>query len=167
MKETKTDIIDNIARKGEGMTVPEGYFEDFAVKMATRLPFREELDTPLAQQKPKNSTWLKFRPYVYLAAMFAGAWCLLKMFSLMSTTTDALNIENYPSLSNAIENEQFINDYIIDDISSYDLYDYDMLDSDRETGEDFINNTDEQYVYSENDVPHQSSEDYLLPNAPY
>lgn len=134
MKETNSEIIDKIAGKGDGMTVPEGYFEDFALKMSSRLPFREELDKPVAQQTPAgNSRWLRVRPYFYMAAMFAGAWCLIKMFSLMSSAPSEVTIENYPSLSRALENEQFVDEYVIDDLSSYDVMEEYYYD---ETGEE-------------------------------
>lgn len=130
MKDSKSEIIDKIAADGDGCTVPEGYFADFAVKMSGRLPFREELDTPIAQQAaPKNTKWLRVRPYVYMAAMFAGAWCMLKMFSLMSPSAAEVSIENYPGLSQALENEQFIDEYIIDGVSSFDLIEDTYLES--------------------------------------
>ncbi|MDE6396623.1 MAG: hypothetical protein K2K84_05080, partial [Muribaculaceae bacterium] len=67
MIENKFDI-EKHRPKGDGMTVPEGYFEDFAVKMAGRLPFREELDVPETRSaKVVNSRWMKVRPYVYMA----------------------------------------------------------------------------------------------------
>ena len=123
MKEPKSEIIDNIASRGSGMSVPDGYFEDFSVRMASQLPFREELDVPIAQQKAtKGNGWLRLRPYVYMAAMFAGAWCLLKMFALMSPGSNDINIERYPSLSLALQNdEQFIDEYIIDCVSQFDV----------------------------------------------
>lgn len=131
MKEEKSHIIDKIADKGDGLTVPDKFFEDFAVKMAGQLPFREELDVPVARQKaPKNSTWMRVRPYVYMAAMFAGAWCLIKMFSLMSPATDDVSIDNYPSLSLALQqDEQFVEDYVIDDMSGYDLWEAAYMES--------------------------------------
>ena len=166
MKETKSEIIDRIAEKGDGMTVPEGYFEEFSLKMASSLPFREELDCPLEQQRqPRNSKWLRVRPYVYMAAMFAGAWCLLKMFSLMSPSDSDINLDNYPSLSRALENEQFVNDYVLDEFSHYDIIEADYMET---VGEDFLQ-PDE--VENE-DVPHvngseQNSEEptYILPGA--
>ena len=122
MKDTNSKIIDDIAAKGDGMTVPEGYFEDFAVKMAGRLPFREELDVAESHRKaPRNQRWLRVRPYVYMAAMFAGAWCLIKMFSLMSPAPQEVSISNYPALSLALEDEQFVDEYVIDGVSSYDI----------------------------------------------
>lgn len=135
MKEMNSDIIDDIAAKGSGMTVPEGYFEEFAIKMSGQLPFREELDTPLASQsKPKSNTWLRVRPYVYMAAMFAGAWCLIKMFSLMLPSPTDVNIENYPELAHAVQHdEQFFEDYIVSELTTseyVDIYNVDIYNVD-------------------------------------
>lgn len=142
MKETNSDIIDDIAAKGSGMTVPDGYFEDFALKMSGQLPFREELDTPLASQSTqKSSTWMRIRPYAYMAAMFAGAWCLIKMFSLMLPAPAEVNIEDYPALAHAVQHdEQFLEDYIVNDISAYDVID---VYEDRYSDEDFDQISDE------------------------
>ena len=108
--------------KGDGMTVPEGYFEDFAVKMAGRLPFREELDVPVEKsEKVVSSKWMRVRPYVYMAAMFAGAWCLLKMFSLMNTTSEELSLESYTVLSKAVQNDEFVDENVFT-LSPNDVY---------------------------------------------
>lgn len=132
MKETNSEIIDQIARDGRrgGMTVPDGYFDDFAVRMGAALPFREALDVAAANQAaPRNSRWMRVRPYVYMAAMFAGAWCLIKMFTLMAPGPAQISIDNYPALSSALENEQFIDEYIIDGISTYDMIEDSYIES--------------------------------------
>lgn len=119
-----TPKIDKIAAKGHGFTVPEGYFQDFATKMAASLPFREELDTPqqeAAQKQPRNSRWMRVRPYVYMAAMFAGTWCLLKMFSLMTADRNDINIDHYPALAQGLQDKEFVETYIIDDIEPYEI----------------------------------------------
>lgn len=165
MKEIKSEIIDEIAKKGDGLTVPDGYFDDFALKMSAKLPFREELDKPLAQQTSrKNSAWMRVRPYVYMAAMFAGAWCLIKMFSLMSPTPTEVTLENYPSLSKALESEEFVDNYIIDDMSSYDIaaqYYYD------ETGEDLYQPDEDEDAPSieADEASAQDEPTYILPGS--
>ena len=58
---------------------PEGYFADFAKKMAASLP---EKQIP-AKRKPTR--WLRIRPYVYMAAMFAGVWCMGYLFKDLKT----------------------------------------------------------------------------------
>lgn len=154
MKGLNTENIDKLtAGKGEGMTVPEGYFEDFAVKMAAKLPYREELDVPVsAQSKPRHSRWMQIRPYVYMAAMFAGAWCLIKMFTLMSPAATEVSISNYPSLSVALENEEFVDDYILDNVSSFEILEDTFMDS-------MDNGSEETAIAPEND----GEASYILP----
>jgi hypothetical protein len=124
MKEDK-DILSRINRR-DGMIVPEGWFDDFATRMANSLPERPELET--APQKIVNRTlWSRVRVYVYMAAMFAGIWCMLKMFtSITSSTTDASMASN-PILAEAFDNETFVNDYIMDDVNQWDVID-DMIE---------------------------------------
>ena len=157
MKKIETEILENAQLKNDGLKVPEGYFEDFAVKMAAKLPYREELDSAVgAVAKPRNSRWLQVRPYVYMAAMFAGAWCLIKMFSLMSPTPGDVNISNYPALSVALENDQFVDEYILDGVSSYDILEDTYRDSmDAETQEGEENAENEQFPPAE--------QSYILP----
>lgn len=167
MKDSKSEIIDSIAAKGDGLTVPDNYFADFAAQMAEKLPFREELDLPAGRQvSPRQSRWLRVRPYVYMAAMFAGAWCLIKMFSLMSPSTADVSIDNYPGLSLALEDEQFVDEYILDGVSVYDIMEdtyYDTDDRDDEYPEDDIaaqaDNPDEHsYILpTDNMEPSQSA----------
>lgn len=168
MKDIDTHKIDEIASKGDGMTVPEGYFDSFATKMVASLPFREELDIPVEKQKNKPaSTWMRIRPYVYMAAMFAGAWCLIKMFSIMSPSSSGISLDNYPSLSLALEDEQFVDDYIIDDVSTYDVMEssyYESMGIDPESEYDL----DAEQVLADNEnpgAPGEASEEheYILP----
>ena len=69
MKEDN-DILKTIGRS-DGMTVPDGYFADFAERMAGQLPQRPEL-AAMNVVAPPASLWGKLRPYVSMAAMFAG-----------------------------------------------------------------------------------------------
>lgn len=122
MKEQR-DILTEINRR-DGMTVPDGYFESFAAKMAEALPQRNEAENPGAIILPPPTLWTRVRPYVYLAAMFAGVWCMLKMFSLMASPTDANSvIDKNPVLAEAISNDVFINDYVINDLNQWDIID--------------------------------------------
>ncbi len=85
----KTDhnILEKVGRE-TGYTVPDNYFDSVRSKIMENLPEYQE-------KKPeKLSMWRKVQPYVYMAAMFAGIWCMMKMFHMM-TTTD-LNLDNPP-----------------------------------------------------------------------
>ena len=141
-----SDILDKIDRR-DGLTVPEGYFAAFAEKMENALPQRNEAEAPEAVILPTPTLWTRIRPYTYLAAMFAGVWCMLKMFSMMSSPSDTNSIiDHNPVLAEAIGNDAFINDYIIDDINQWDIidemieegFDASMLDFDPERDINFI-----------------------------
>ncbi len=105
------------------MTVPEGYFADFNARMADALPDRHI--APADATAPR-SLWQRVRPYVYMAAMFAGVWCMLKMFVIMSGSSSQ-SLDTNPVMAEAMGNEAFVNEYVIDDMSQWDLYD-DMME---------------------------------------
>lgn len=120
MQNDDKHILERLDHK-DGITVPDGYFEDFAAKMSAKLPYRPEIEE--AAVAPKRTLWQRFRPYVYMAAMFGGVWCMLKLFVIMAGADKAsLNIEDDPALSKVAANEQFVEDYIIDDVSNWDVY---------------------------------------------
>ncbi len=111
-----------LATPAAGMDVPPGYFEEFATKMAASLPFRAEAEAPetiVAQQS--RSLWTRIRPYIYLAAMFAGIWLMLQMFAMMSGSRQLKPMEENPVLAEALSNDDFMFDYIYDDFSSYEI----------------------------------------------
>lgn len=117
MKEDK-NILDKINRKS-GMTVPDNYFADFAEKMMQNLPEKQE---PIIAKPP--TAWQRVRAYVYLAAMFAGIWCMVKMVDLMGSNTPGTPSEAANSaqiLAQAIEDESFISDYCYEEIDEYSL----------------------------------------------
>ena len=112
------DIFDKAARRS-GMTVPEGFFEDFQRRMAASLPEQEWEKAP----KPaKRTRWQAIRPYVYLAAMFMGIWCMMQMFDLMRTPA-SYELTSNQSLMSAIDNDSFYYDYCTASAQDGDLYD--------------------------------------------
>lgn len=87
----KEDKILQRAGRDTGMKVPDGYFEDFVARMMTDLPDYPE------KPKPQELTfWQKVKPYVYMAAMFAGIWCMMKMFSIASQNAGSADLDNPP-----------------------------------------------------------------------
>jgi len=120
MKDKDSNILGKIGRR-DGMIVPDGFFDNFARRMQAELP-----DNPDAEHTrviaPKT-VWERIRPFVYMAAMFAGIWCMLKMFSLMSSPADPLSIESYPELADALGDEQFMKEYVADELNQWDLID--------------------------------------------
>lgn len=162
MKQNEIQNIEETVRIKDGLTVPDGYFEDFATRMAASLPFRQELDVPVESRKPAaNTRWLRVRPYVYMAAMFAGAWCLIKMFTLMSPTGKDVSISNYPALSVALEDERFIDEYVIDGVSSYDIMEESYMTSLEADGTDPEEFSQEEIMA----VDTEEEPSYILPTG--
>ncbi len=124
MKEDK-DILSRINHR-DGMTVPDGWFDDFATRMVNSLPERPELETA-PQIIVNHSLWSRIRTYVYMAAMFAGIWCMLKMFTSITSNSSDVSMESNPILAEAFNNETFVNDYIMDDLNQWDVID-DMIE---------------------------------------
>lgn len=113
---TESDILSSINRQS-GMTVPDGYFNSFLAQMEDKLPER----VPVIAVPPRTF-WQKVRPYTYLAAMFAGIWCMLQMFNIMGSHASS-SLDSNPVLAEAINNDTFINEYVLNDIDVYDIYD--------------------------------------------
>ncbi len=88
MKEEEK-LIDRYGRKGP-WTVPDGYFETVRIEIASKLP-----EYPAMPVAARMSVWQRVRPYVYLAAMFAGIWCMMKVFHNASGMGQ-LSLDNPP-----------------------------------------------------------------------
>lgn len=88
MKEEEK-LIDRYGRKGP-WTVPDGYFETVRIEIASKLP-----EYPAKPVAASMSVWQRVKPYVYLAAMFAGIWCMMKVFHNASGM-DRLSLDNPP-----------------------------------------------------------------------
>ena len=115
MKEEK-NILDKVNRNS-GMTVPENYFADFAEKMIQSLPEKKE---PIITQPV--TTWQRIRPFVYLVAMFAGVWCMVKMVNLItSNPASGLSQSTEQIVAEAIQDESFIEEYCYEDFSEYTI----------------------------------------------
>lgn len=140
MKE-EDKIIERFGRKGP-WRVPEGYFEAVRAEVKAKLP-----DYPEAPGVAKLSLWQRVKPYAYLAAMFAGIWCMMQIFHRVSDGMGTLNIDNPPAQLAALMQDPELNsgdftdiyisgpsmsdDELIDDvIASYD----NMQDFERDFG---------------------------------
>ena len=120
------DILSKLGNDS-GMKVPEGYFADFASRMAKELPqldFEKEQDNKILPR----SRWQQVRPYIYLAAMFMGIWCMMKMFNLMQPSDTSLSIDNNMALISALNDDSFAEDFYYEEsINDYDILE-DMYD---------------------------------------
>ena len=114
MKE-KNDILSNIG-KDSGFKVPENYFSDFAEKMAKSLPDQE------IQPIPQPTRWQRVRPFVYMAAMFAGIWCMMQIFNGISSKDKGIY---NPEIVAGFQNEANVDDFMLHgDVSEYDILTY-------------------------------------------
>jgi len=110
------EILSRI-NKQTGMTVPEGYFQQFAIQMEQQLP---EQDFERQPQILPRTLWQKVRPYVYMAAMFAGVWCMMKMFTLMQSSSPSASSE---LIARAVSNDKYFSEYYDTEIDEIDIYD--------------------------------------------
>lgn len=74
-----------------GFKVPEGYFESLQSRIGASLP-----EYPEAPRIVRLSPWNRVKPYVYLAAMFAGIWLMMRVFHGV-TSSETLSLENPPA----------------------------------------------------------------------
>ena len=65
--------------KNSGFITPDNYFNDFAKNLAEKLP-----EAAAPEEKEKPNLWVRVRPYVYMAAMFAGIFCMIQVFNLFN-----------------------------------------------------------------------------------
>ena len=118
---------EGFATPSAGMKVPEGYFASFSENIAAMLPERPELTKPAATKEPRTM-WERLRPYVYMAAMFAGIWLMLQMFVSINPGRSLAPVEDNPVLADALSTEDFVFDYVYPDLDERDIVD-DMLET--------------------------------------
>lgn len=73
-----------------GFTAPEGYFEELHSRVLDNLPAYPEAPT-----RAGMSRWERLKPYVYLAAMFAGIWLMMSIFH-HAAGLGTLSLDNPP-----------------------------------------------------------------------
>ena len=112
------DILKQVDRRS-GMTVPDAYFPNFARQMMQQLPEKEFESTD--KKILPRTWWQRCRPYVYLAAMFAGIWCMMKVFNDIGSRTADMSIENNPVMASVLSSDHFYDYYSIDNVDEYDL----------------------------------------------
>lgn len=118
-KDFKNNIL-NRPGHPDGMTVPPGYFEAFAADMASKLPPNTLEQQPVRMLEPPT-LWRRVRPFVYMAAMFAGIWCMMKMFSMVQNHAGDINFDRSPALTAALSNDDFVYDYLGDGLDEGDI----------------------------------------------
>jgi len=119
MKQEESQILKQLG-KDAGFKVPDGYFADFNARMADMLPEVEITDV----DAPPATLWQRVRPYVYLAAMFAGVWCLMQVFNMVvKTPNTSMQINNVAA--HMLDDSGNADDFIMSGgVSDYDILNY-------------------------------------------
>ncbi len=122
-KNMKEDKLVKKVGTGNPFTVPEGYFERLTSEVMNTLP---EQEAPRFTVK-KTTTWDRVKPWVYMAAMFAGAALIIRM---ASHNPDPLNNEQAVATDAVATDTEMVYDGYIDYavnesmLDDYSLYMY-------------------------------------------
>lgn len=111
----KKSILDNINRKS-GMSVPDGYFDSFQDRIMKRLPETE----PFVEEPV--SAWDRVKPWLYMAAMFAGIALMFKVFTWNSDGTE--NIAGVEDSMIELSSDEAEALFFYDNVNDYSLYEY-------------------------------------------
>jgi len=102
--------------------------------MAAMLP-----DVEITPTDVKPSMWERVKPYAYLAAMFAGVWCMMSVFSHFTAGTDMNSVRAVAEKLH--EDKSNVEDFIMSgSVSDYDLLNYE--DSVAMSNDEVLNNND-------------------------
>ncbi|MGN0214608.1 MAG: hypothetical protein ACI4AH_07375 [Muribaculaceae bacterium] len=130
MKE-ELDILTKLG-KDTGFKVPDNYFNDFNKKMMESLP------APNLTPQIKPSLWVKVRPYVYMAAMFAGIWCMMRVFNDMSGASSTK--AQVQAIVDGLVDERNIDDLMLQEgLNEYDIITYEDSVDAEQSGIQLIN----------------------------
>ena len=116
MKQEDSTILNKYG-KDPGFKVPENYFADFNRRMTEMLP-----DVEITPVDVKPTMWQRVKPLVYMAAMFAGLWCMMSIFSHF---TPQGNMDNVRAVAEKLYDDKGnVDDFIMSGVSDYDILNY-------------------------------------------
>ena len=103
--------------KDPGFKVPENYFEDFNKRMAEMLP-----DVEITPVDIKPTMWQRLKPLAYMAAMFAGVWLMMSVFSHFTASN---NLNAVRAVAEKLDDDKGnVDDFIMSGVSDYDILSY-------------------------------------------
>ena len=116
MKKEESKILDKLG-KNPGFKVPENYFNDFNAKLLESLP-----EVKITEEV-KPTMWVRVRPFIYMAAMFAGVWLMMNIFSIGKSSASSEQRAAQISAGVAVEKnaDELIN---YGSVSDYDIMTY-------------------------------------------
>ena len=117
MKREDSTILEKYG-KDPGFKVPENFFEDFNKRLTEMLP-----DVEITPVDVKPTMWQRLKPLVYMAAMFAGVWCMMQVFTHF---TDNSGINTVSAVAEKMGNDKSnVEDFIMSGaVSDYDIISY-------------------------------------------
>ena len=132
MKREDSTILEKYG-KDPGFKVPENFFEDFNKRMTEMLP-----DVEITPVDIKPTMWQRIKPLVYMAAMFAGVWCMMQVFTHF---TDNSGINTVSAVAEKMGNDKSnVEDFIMSgSVSEYDILNYEdsvMMSNEEEISDD-------------------------------
>ena len=134
MKQEDTSLLTKYG-KDPGFKVPENYFADFNKRMADMLP-----DVEITPIEVKPTMWQRVKPFAYLAAMFAGVWCMMSVFSHFNGTGDNSGVGAVAE--KLTDDKSNVDEFIMSgSVSDYDIINY----------EDSVVMSNEEEVIEQND----------------
>lgn len=117
MKHEDSTILNKYG-KNPGFKVPENYFDDFNRRMADMLP-----DVEITPIDVKPSMWQRVKPFAYMAAMFAGVWCMMSVFSHFTASG---NLDSVRAVAEKMgDDNSNVEEFIMSGaVSDYDILNY-------------------------------------------
>ena len=117
MKREDSTILNKYG-KDPGFKVPENYFDDFNRRMADMLP-----DVEITPIDVKPSMWQRVKPFAYMAAMFAGVWCMMSVFSHFTASG---NLDSVRAVAEKMgDDNSNVEEFIMSGaVSDYDILNY-------------------------------------------
>jgi len=117
MKQEDSTLLNKYG-KDSGFKVPENYFDDFNKRMSAMLP-----DVEITPVDVKPTMWQRVKPLAYLAAMFAGVWCMMSVFSHFNGSG---NMNSVRAVAEKMtEDKNNVEDFIMSGaVSDYDILNY-------------------------------------------
>ena len=133
MKREDSTILNKYG-KNPGFKVPENYFDDFNRRMADMLP-----DVEITPIDVKPSMWQRVKPFAYMAAMFAGVWCMMSVFSHFTASG---NLDSVRAVAEKMgDDNSNVEEFIMSgSVSDYDIMSYEdsvMMSNEEEEISDF------------------------------
>ena len=117
MKREDSTILNKYG-KDPGFKVPENYFADFNQRMTEMLP-----DIEITPVDVKPTMWQRIKPLVYMAAMFAGVWCMMSVFSHFTASG---NLDSVRAVAEKMgDDNSNVEEFIMSGaVSDYDILNY-------------------------------------------